>query len=101
MESEHKKLLVEAALAAANHGLEKESYAIVKVFPDLIEDEEDRRICTSIIYFALNDVSGALEQLQACNSDSGKALYVIFSGSRMNNSGKDVALNQQITTLSE
>jgi len=81
MNSEDKQLLVEAAIAASNHGLKKQAYALLAIFPQLIKDEEDRRICTSLIYFALNESAKALRELTLCHSDSAKGLQLLFSGS--------------------
>lgn len=84
MNSEDKRLLVEAAIAASNHGLRKEAYALLALFPQLIDDEEDRGICASLIYFALNDVADALAALKPCHSDRAKALTFLYSQSEFN-----------------
>ncbi|WP_298775612.1 EscG/YscG/SsaH family type III secretion system needle protein co-chaperone [uncultured Shewanella sp.] len=84
MNSEDKRLLVEAAIAASNHGLRKEAYSLLALFPELIDDEEDRGICASLIYFALNDVADALASLKSCHSDRAKALAFLYSQSGFN-----------------
>lgn len=81
MKSEDKKLLVESAIAASNHGMKKQAYALLAIFPQLIEDEEDRRICTSVIYFALNESAKAIRELNLCNSLAAQGLKFLFSGS--------------------
>ncbi|WP_299493711.1 EscG/YscG/SsaH family type III secretion system needle protein co-chaperone [uncultured Shewanella sp.] len=81
MNSEDKRLLVEAAIAASNHGLRKEAHSLLALFPELIEDEEDRSICASLIYFALNEQSEALEALRHCHSDRAQALAFLYSQS--------------------
>ncbi|AQS36184.1 type III secretion system protein, SsaH family [Shewanella psychrophila] len=80
MKSEDKQLLVEAAIAASNHGLNKQAYALLAIFPELIQDEEDRRICTSVIYFALKEQAKALRELKSCHSDAAQGLRFLFSG---------------------
>lgn len=80
MNSEDKQLLVEIAIAASNHGLHKQAYALLAIFPQIIENEEDRRICTSVIYFALNESTKALRELNPCHSDAAKGLQFLFSG---------------------
>lgn len=80
MKSSDKQLLVEIAIAASNHGLYKQAYALLTIFPQLIEDEEDRRICTSLIYFGLNEPAKALRELSLCYSDMAQGLRFLFSG---------------------
>ncbi|NRD74518.1 EscG/YscG/SsaH family type III secretion system needle protein co-chaperone [Shewanella sp. VB17] len=80
MNSEDKQLLVEVAIAASNHGLHKQAYALLAIFPQLIGDDEDRRICTSVIYFALNEPAKALRELKLCHSDAAQGLQLLFSG---------------------
>ncbi|MCL1123674.1 EscG/YscG/SsaH family type III secretion system needle protein co-chaperone [Shewanella surugensis] len=82
MNSEDKSLLVEAAIAASNHGLRKEAYSLLEIFPQLIEDVEDRCICESLIYFALNDLLEASDALKDCQSDKAKALQFLYSKSQ-------------------
>ncbi len=100
MESEDKRLLVEAAVAAGNHGFKKQAYALIKVFPELILDEEDRKICTSVIYFALNEASKAVSELQSCNSEAAQALRVFFSGPISSQKQKEVLSNKLIAVRS-
>ena len=68
MKKSDKQLLVEAALAAANHRLEKQALCIVEAFPYLIDDDEDRCICISLIYFALDKRSKAIRTLNGLSS---------------------------------
>lgn len=79
MNSEDKRLLVEAAIAASNHGLRKEAYSLLALFPQLIEDVEDRCICASLVYFALNDLLDAVDALKECQSDKASALQFLYS----------------------
>ena len=78
--STDKQLLVESAIAASNHGLPQQAYALLAVFPQLIADKEDRHICASLIYFALKEDTKALRELNACKSDVAQGLRFLFSG---------------------
>jgi type III secretion system SsaH family protein len=78
--SADKRLLVEAAIAASNHGLTQQAYALLAIFPQLISDEEDRHLCASIIYFALNETANALRELAPCRSEAAQGLRFLFSG---------------------
>ena len=74
MKRTDKQLLVEAAIAAANHQLEKQALSILEAFPNLIEDEEDRCICTSLIYFALDKISQAIRTLNGLHTPRAEGL---------------------------
>ncbi|MBM7071409.1 EscG/YscG/SsaH family type III secretion system needle protein co-chaperone [Shewanella sp. 202IG2-18] len=95
--SEDKQLLVECAVAAGNHGLKEQAYAIIKIFPELILDEEDRKICTSVIYFALKEASKAVRELESCNSDTAQALAMLFSGPISSKTQQDILAKKLIS----
>ncbi len=98
--SEDKQLLVSAAIAAGNHGMKEKAYAIIKIFPDLIQDEEDRKICTSVIYFALNEASMAVRELKSCHSEAAQALCVLFSGPITSKKQQDILTQRLISVRS-
>ncbi|HGJ5876267.1 MAG TPA: EscG/YscG/SsaH family type III secretion system needle protein co-chaperone [Arsenophonus sp.] len=79
MKREDKQLLVEIALAAANHGLIKQAYAILAAFPELIADEESRGLCSSLVYFALGEKSSAIRALTGLRSNQAEGLRCLFS----------------------
>ncbi|NRB66642.1 MAG: EscG/YscG/SsaH family type III secretion system needle protein co-chaperone [Vibrio sp.] len=79
MKSSDKQLLVEAALAAANHGLEKQALSILNAFSSLIEDEGDRRICASLIYFALDKRAQAMRSLNGLDTPQAEGLRFLYS----------------------
>lgn len=79
--SADKQLLVEAAIAASNHGLTSQAYALLAIFPQLISDDEDRHICASLIYFGLNENAKALRELASCQTEAAQGLRFLFSGS--------------------
>ncbi|MBU2898914.1 EscG/YscG/SsaH family type III secretion system needle protein co-chaperone [Vibrio hepatarius] len=81
MKSSDKQLLVEAALAAANHRLEKQAVSIMAAFPHLIEDEVDRRICESLIYFALGKRAQALRALNGLHTEQAEGLRFLYTSS--------------------
>ena len=99
--SEDKKLLVSAAVAAGNHGMKEQAYTILKIFPDLIHDEEDRKICASVIYFALNEASKAVRELKSCHSEAAQALAVLFSGPITSKRQKEILTQKLISVRSE
>ena len=78
MNSSDKQLLVEAALAAANHRLEKHALSIVNVFPLLIENEEDRRVWASLIYFALDKRAQAIRSLNGLHTPQAEGLRYLY-----------------------
>ena len=78
MKTHNKQLLVEAALAAANHGLEEQALTILKVFPQLIEDIEDRQILGSLVYFALNKRADALRSLNGVKNVQADGLRFLY-----------------------
>lgn len=98
--SDDKKLLVETAIAAGNHGMKEQAYAIIKIFPDLIQDEEDRKVCISVIYFALNEASKAVRELKSCHSEAAQALAVLFSGSVTSEKQKAILTQKLISQRS-
>ncbi|MGB0893411.1 MAG: EscG/YscG/SsaH family type III secretion system needle protein co-chaperone [Parashewanella sp.] len=98
MESEYKKLLIETAIAAANHGLKKQAYAILPIFDDVIIDEEDRKISMSVIYFALNDAAKAVRVLETCNSEPAQALRVLFESPVASKNQKEI-LTQKLVSV--
>ncbi|MDR5612031.1 MAG: EscG/YscG/SsaH family type III secretion system needle protein co-chaperone [Arsenophonus sp.] len=79
MKKEDKQLLVEIAIAAANHGLIKQAYAILAVFPELIADEEARALCSGLVYFALGENSAALRSLMGMKGNQAEGLRCLFS----------------------
>ncbi|WGL98733.1 EscG/YscG/SsaH family type III secretion system needle protein co-chaperone [Arsenophonus sp. aPb] len=79
MKKEDKQLLVEIALAAANHGLIKQAYAMLAAFPELIADEDARALCSSLVYFALGENSAALRSLTGMKSNQAEGLRCLFS----------------------
>ncbi|GLT18661.1 hypothetical protein GCM10007938_24420 [Vibrio zhanjiangensis] len=78
MKRSDKQLLVEAALAAANHRLERNALCILAAFPYLITDEEDRRICESLIYFALDKRSQAIRALNGLHTPKVEGLRFLY-----------------------
>ena len=81
MKKSDKQLLVEAALAAANHRLEKQALCIVEAFPYLIDDDEGRCICISLIYFALDKRSKAIRTLNGLSSPRVEGLRFLYASS--------------------
>lgn len=66
--SDVKKILVESAIAAANHGLRTQALSLMKAFPWLIDNDEDRCVCTCLIFFALGDLTQAIRALNGFQS---------------------------------
>lgn len=78
MKTHNKQLLVESALAAANHGLEKQALTILKVFPQLVEDIEERQVLSSLVYFALNKRADALRSLNGIKTAQADGLRFLY-----------------------
>ena len=90
MKSSDKKLLVEAALAAANHRLEIQAVSIMTAFPHLITDEADRRICESLIYFALDKRLQAVRSLNGLHTAQAEGLRFLYTSSAENADTKTI-----------
>lgn len=84
MKSSDKQLLVETALAAANHRLERNALCILEVFPYLITDEEDRQICESLIYFALDKKFQAIRVLNDLHTPKVEGIRFFYQSSLEN-----------------
>ncbi|HAL9576720.1 TPA: EscG/YscG/SsaH family type III secretion system needle protein co-chaperone, partial [Escherichia coli] len=63
------KILVWAAVAAANHKLPKHAKSILNVLPQIIPDKKDIAHLTFIILYGLNRKNDALKALEDCMDD--------------------------------
>ncbi|MFW7522872.1 DUF1039 domain-containing protein [Vibrio ostreicida] len=78
MNSSDKQLLVEAAIAAANHGLEKQALCILEAFADLISDPIDCQVCSSLVYFALDKRPQAIRALIGLEGPQAEGLRLLY-----------------------
>jgi type III secretion system SsaH family protein len=79
MNSQDKQLLVEAALAAANHGLREQAHTLLHYLPTLIADETDRALYSAMIHFGLDEQREALFCLNGLQDPRAEGLKAMFS----------------------
>lgn len=59
-----RRLIVEAGLAAVNHGLYREAWAIHAALPTLIPDAHDRRAIEAVMLIGLGRIGSAARLLE-------------------------------------
>ncbi|QDQ25074.1 EscG/YscG/SsaH family type III secretion system needle protein co-chaperone [Chitinimonas arctica] len=65
---EDRQLLVEAAFAAVNHGMQLEVSDLLNALPWLIEDMEDRAMSGAVLLWSIGKAGQALESLAGLDS---------------------------------
>ena len=69
------KILVWAAVAAANHKLPKHAKSILNVLPQIIPDKKDIAHLEFIILYGLNRKNDAVKALENCMDDETSQLW--------------------------
>ncbi|GLU33135.1 EscG/YscG/SsaH family type III secretion system needle protein co-chaperone [Trinickia caryophylli] len=78
MNTETRQLIVEAGLAAVNHGLLAEARAIRDALPDLVAAPELRRLLDAAILIGLGERDAAAKLLQADSSSEAQLLRTLL-----------------------
>jgi len=64
LERDVKQLLVEAALAAPNHGLLAQAQGLLEALPALGLEEKNQALVTAMVYFGLRQPRAALDAIK-------------------------------------
>ncbi|RXV65299.1 EscG/YscG/SsaH family type III secretion system needle protein co-chaperone [Burkholderia stabilis] len=74
-----RRLIVEAGLAAVNHGLYREAWAIHSALPTLIPDANDRRAIEVVMLIGLGRIGSAARLLEQAPAQHAKLLSPLLA----------------------
>jgi type III secretion system SsaH family protein len=75
-----RRLLIQAAFAAANHRLAWQIEALYAILPDLVEDECDRQLCRAVMLSGLRRRDEALMQIAGRDDPEARAVRALIAG---------------------
>ncbi|WP_051376779.1 EscG/YscG/SsaH family type III secretion system needle protein co-chaperone [Burkholderia sp. WSM2232] len=75
-----RRLLIQAAFAAANHRLASQIEALYALLPELVDDEGDRQLCRAIMLAGLNRGDEALALIARRDDPEARAVRAVLAG---------------------
>jgi type III secretion system SsaH family protein len=74
-----RRLIVEAGLAAVNHGLQREAWAIHAALPVLIPDVHDRRAVEAVLLIGLGRTGSAARLIERASEPHARLLAPLLA----------------------
>lgn len=80
LDKETRRLIVQAGVAAANHGLFAEAKTILDALPLLVKDPESYALLSAVLLYGTGQMKKAAEILSPIQGVEAEQLKQIFSG---------------------
>jgi type III secretion system SsaH family protein len=78
-----RRLLIQAAFAAANHRLGWQIEALYAILPDIVEDERDRELVRAVMLYGLRNRDEALMKIAGRDDPEACAVRALISGEEL------------------
>lgn len=86
-----RRLLIQAAFAAANHRLVSQIEALYALLPELVDDEDDRQLCRAIMLAGLSRSDEALALIAPRDDPEARAVRSVVAGEALPHDSEEPA----------
>ncbi|MCC7005731.1 MAG: EscG/YscG/SsaH family type III secretion system needle protein co-chaperone [Ottowia sp.] len=99
LDADCRRLIVQAGLAAVNHGLYQDAEAILNALPLLVSDTLDCALLRACLLFGLNRVEEAMTYLDSLHNEQADALKAMLQPNyvTVSQGAKKWKLKQQVS----